>query len=718
MAKYLYEDNIKAFAKFRKQIVQAKISVDELIPQKFLFDDFAKGIIHLEGSGVPLDERYQAGLEDFLMICLDVYTYSETGAVLIDDHTYDILMNIWMHHTGGRRLSQSDYIKSKTTWGFVKHQAPFMVGTINAKLYTVDELELKLDEMQRMGARKLFYAPKFDGVSGVVKWDGNHVTFAATRNNGVQGQDITPLIQQMEMARQIFSGRPAGWYKCELVVSTDDYNKLKELKGYANRRSAASAIVSTPGNIDLASYLMAIPLAHVDFEGRHVNYLAREYLRQAGYTGIINEADFDVETVYDTITDILHFIRQPSFAFRVDGVVLFPVATEFDEPNLVDLMANAAAYKVNTQETITHVVRVYMSVGRTGLGKPMAEVQPCDLNETVCTDISLGSMDIFSGLGLHRDEEVIAYAAGDVIPQLRLPDTRNYPRNSPRLKMDIHCPYCGEAMRFKKGSGTDVYCLNPSCPRVRSGKIVNFLEKLEVADGFRDETFYKLVDMRLVQGIKDLFNLKKIQPELSKILGSTNAENLIEACEELRTKEFEISRVIGACGIENIAIRTCQKIFGEYTLGYLMDLPADRAYVRLMALEGVGEVTASTLADWLEQNKEFVKFLLATMNIVEDPVVYATVVFTGFRDPVYEEKFKKTGFPVAPRVTSDTVACVFLGDTTTGKARQAALKKIPLLHYADIDFLLKFLEEEAEYIARQPGTFDRADLIRDLKRRI
>ena len=717
MVKYLYEDNVKQFAKFRKQVIQGKILVDDLMQYKPIFDDFAQGIIYLERNGLPLDDVYKQALEDCLMLCNDVYSYSEEGNMLIDDNEYHKLIQIF-HDMTGRHLSTLDYIQSKSSWGFVQHEAPFMVGTINAKLYTADELRDALDRMVKWGARKILYAPKFDGVSAAVKWDGQRIVSGTTRNDGIKGQDITQLIQGIEDAKHIYQGRPAGWYKNELAMSTVDFNELCKIHKYANRRSAVSAIVSTPKHLEWAQFVTSIPLAYVDFGGTMVNYLAKTYLRDAGYTGVISEGDFSIEMVYDTVEDILHFIRQPSFPFRVDGVVMFPCATDYDVPNLNDLMAAACAYKVNTQETISHVKRIYMSVGRTGLGKPMAEVEPCDLNETVCTEVSLGSMDICSGLQLHQDEEVVLFAAGDVIPQLRLPDKRNYPRNSVKLKMDIHCPHCGQPMRFKKGSGTDVYCLNQDCPRVRSGHIVNFLEKLDLAQGYRDETFYRLVDMGVIKNIRDLFDLEKIRPQLSKFMGPVNADNLIKAMDDVREQEFEVSRVIGACGIENIAIRTCQKIFGEYTLSYLLSLPADRVYMRLMAIEGVGDVTASTLAEWLEKNKDFVDFLQSHMNITEDPVVYGNVVFTGFRNGEYEKLFKKCGFPVSPRVTSDTIACVFVGDTTTGNAKKAAAKKIPLLHFADIDFLLKFLQDEADYIARQPGTFNRADIVRDLKRRL
>lgn len=711
----LYAKAIKEFSRLRRDLVKGRIGVDELKRSKIYFDDFAQGIIKLEAQGLPVSDDLAKGVEDFLMLCLDSYAYSTDGSVLVDDHTYDTIMRIW-RDWGNDYIAHADPIQASSMWGFRRHEAPFMVGTISKKLYTPDELEAALENAQVHGYRYLRYAPKFDGVSVSIKWLYGRIVYAVTRYDGVEGQDITQVIQVMNDAKHIFTGEmPDGYYKCEIAVSTEDFNALQEVKPYANRRSAASAIISTPNNAELGIYLTVIPLAWVNLEKTQMRYIAAEYLN-----GVLdyNPKEMRMAVVLENIEQILHHIRQPSYPFRVDGVVLFPMHDENDLPNVEDLMADCFAYKINTQEAITHVQDVYMSVGRTGQGTPMAHVEACDLNETVCTEVTLGSMDIFSGLGLRKGEEVIVYAAGDIIPQLRRPDIRKYPRGAAVLPMNIRCPYCKSVMRFKQGSTANIYCLNPECPRVVSGKIVNFLEKLDACEGIRDETIMRICDAHIIRTIRDLFYLESKRRQLVKCIGPTNTDKFIDGIQEMTLKEYEVSQVIGACGIEDIAIRTCQAIFSEYTINYLLSLDTEKAYRRLMCLPGFGHKTVVKFVDWIDANRDFIQFLLTHMHIIDDAITYGNIVFTGFRNKDYVVPFKRIGFPVVESVNGDTVAVVYVGDLETGNGRKAKKKRLPLIHFSDIDQLLDILSEISDYIQKAPGTYDKDAIIRDIRHQL
>lgn len=712
----IHNATLTELKKIRRQVKKNDLHVDDVLrTKKTVFDDFARGLLGLEAEGMPLSDEVIDAMENFLMICLDVYTYSETGGVLVDDHTYDVVMNIWKR-CGGAHLQYADTIQNNALWGFRKHESPFMVGTISNKIYTVDELKFNLEKLQLAGFSRLKYAPKFDGVSAAVDWDGEEITSGVTRNDGVKGMDITKVIQVMNQQKHIFTKQmPPGHYKCELVVSTEDFNALCEIKGYANRRSSASAIVSTRTNLPYAIYLTAIPLAWVNFQGTQMQYLAGNYLPEKLQP---NPRVMDIDFVYANIEDIMNYIRQPSFPFRVDGVVLFPMLTENDAPNLADLMAHCLAYKINTQEAITHVKNVYMSVGRTGLGTPMVEVEPCDVNETVCTSASLGSMDIYSGLHLRRGEEVTIYAAGDVIPQLKKSDIRKYPKNAPILQMDIHCPFCGAVLRFKRGSTANIYCLNPQCSRVKSGKIVNFLEKLDACEGFRDKIILKMVEKRLVSSIQDLFALDKKRDVMVTEIGPTNTDKFLAGLNELKQNEYEISQIIGACGIDGCSTNTCRTIFADFTLDYLMHLDHETLQRRLLNIEGIGISTAETFANWLFDNRDLVNFLIQNMNVMDDSITYGNVVFTGFRNKEYVPIFKELGFPVWSGVNKDTVAVVYVGDITTGNGQKAAKKKLPLVHFSEIDTLVKILKDISKQLQIDPTKYDKEECVRDIKRNL
>lgn len=707
---------IRSIPTIRKKIRSGKMTIREVEDLHEAFTAYANTVLSQDRSGKGIDRNIRETLEDYLMICLDVYTYSDDGGVLIPDYTYDQVMTVFCNLNQCDRLSQSDYIMSTTIWPFVKHEAPFMVGTINRKVYDLETLKYFLEMLKGDGYRRILYAPKFDGISTAITFRHGQIERAVTRNDGVQGQDITEVIRRMNRRKHTFNkDLPDGYYKCEIVVSTGDFEELIKQKPYVNRRSAAAAIVSAPSNLIYAEYLSVIPLAWVNFEGRKMKYLAWQYA-----DGLVEQPNcFDLDVVYENIERILAHIRSAEYPIRVDGVVLFPIRELEEEPNTTDLMANCLAYKVNTQENRTKVDYIYMSVGRMGLAKPMVHVVPVEVNETIVQDVTLGSMTLFASRNLHEHEEIIVYAAGDVIPQVKMPDPRVYPKDAKRLKMDINCPYCGKKLRPKFEKGADYWCLNPRCPRVLSGKIANFVDRLDICEGFRDQTFYTLVDNKVVSTITDLFTLETKYERVAELLGSrVDADKLMTGLKDLKNRQFEVSQVIGALGIDNIAQRTCQAIFSDVTLEYLLSMKKSRVEMCLMQVPGIGATTARDFSNWLNENRDLIDFLLHEMQIVDDKLTYGAVCFTGFRNKDYAEIFKGLGFPVLDRVTRDTVACVYAGDVNTGNAKKALSKDIPLVHVAQMDMLVEELKHRSQELQQRELEYSKQSMMRDIRRNV
>ena len=140
---------IRSLPRIRKRLTSGTMSVDDIVAMKDDFSKLAYFIIDQDRDKGKIDDELIGILKDFLMICLDVYTYSDNGDVLIPDYTYDQVMGIYCDAAKCERLAYADYISSSTIWPFVKHEAPFMVGTISRKVYDLDTLEMYLDEFQR-----------------------------------------------------------------------------------------------------------------------------------------------------------------------------------------------------------------------------------------------------------------------------------------------------------------------------------------------------------------------------------------------------------------------------------------------------------------------------------------------------------------------------------------------------------------------------------------
>jgi len=624
-------------------------------------------------------------LEDFIMICLDYYTYSEYGDVLITDPEYNKLMNVYIE-CGFPALIHADIIKGQTMWTFIKHEVPGMVGSVN-KIYLKEELEKYLESWRKRGTnRKYVLAPKFDGVSTCIKVCKGRIMLGVTRNSGYEGQNITQIVANAHNTN-IFKDTkayPDGYYKCELVVTQTDFIKLLEEKSYANRRSATSGIVNTPKNLYLAKYITIIPLVYYD------GVLNTEYIPPDSYV----ITDITVDSVLEDINKMLFKIRSADYEVRTDGTILYPIGDDVNI-NLSDVMDTSIAFKVNTEQAYTTIDYGYVSVGRLGYAVPMVHVKPVEVNETRVTDVSLSSFDKYAGMDLREGEKIIVYSAGNVIPQLAIPERREYKASAPMLKIRKRCPYCNEKLTRL---GNEYKCTNSDCIRVKSGQIVNFLVKLkvdEVADG-KVESLYAA---KLIDDIPSIFDLKAEDIQNLEGYGETSADNIIKHINELQSRPIPLSTFIGALGIQDISEKKCRNIFKYVSLKDLYEKSDDKLLRKVVNAENTGLRTAEVFVDFVKHNRKLIKQLADRMNIVNDITWKGNVVFTGFRNPEYEQKLNELGYELSDSVNKSTIAVVAMSynkydGNQTGKIKNALAKNIDILQLSEIDTLINALKRK------------------------
>lgn len=627
-------------------------------------------------------------LTDLIMIFLDYYIYSNSGDILISDHEYDLLINHYIDN-GGSMLSKSDKLENQTQWEFVRHENPGMVGTVK-KIYTFEELVSYFNKNSSSKGRRTFrIAPKFDGISSAIKINSNgKILMGITRNDGVEGQDITNVVRNAKNSEEIsayyaFQLKSSGtmWVKTELCVTTEDFNKLIEEKQYKNRRSATSGIVNSPKNLDLAKYVTIIPLAAYNSDSDDIEYVPLD-------SQLVTPRDpYDL---MEAIEKMLSKIRDAKYPLRTDGVVIYPIGDDI-LPNFDDIMDNAIAYKVNTEEGLSPVEYGYVSVGRLGYAVPMLKVFPVEVNETTVTDVSLGSFDKFANMDIHEGEQVLIYSAGDVIPQAKLPEERRYKANAPLLKIKKICPYCNEKLtRYTKGT---YKCENPDCFRVQSGRIANFIIKLK-AENVSDKTIDELMANHLIDDIPDLFKLSVNQIAELPGFGEESAKIIVNEFNKIKNTETSVSSLLGALGIPGISEKKCQKILKVMTIKDMLKTKKDKLVYQLLAADNTGLTTSEIFVDFIHSNKKLITKLMDEMNIVNDIEWKGNVVFTGTRNPELEKEFNKLGYEISNNVNGKTIVVIdasYMHEST--KCKAARKKGIDIVHISDADNILKSLKK-------------------------
>lgn len=659
-----------------REMVMNTGEVSFLGNHKHEFLDFANQV--LVGKVKPNNPD----LKLFIELCLDYYTYSPEGDVLIPDSMYDAVMNVY-RSGGNATIVFADSINGKK-WNFIKHKVPGLVGTLG-KCYTLKELRAYFDKHSVI--KRYILAPKFDGISCAIEIKNGEIISASTRYNGYEGQDITQLVKRANNAHKFYKKfHDTGFYKCELCVSTESFNELVKIQKYANRRSATSAICNTPTNIHLAQFITIIPLLYYDAPHNEVEYIAPYQFEVSYYTA----AD-----LMDTMEEFLEKIRTREFPFRVDGVVIYPHPSEYWRPNEDDLMDNAIAYKVNTAENKTTIEFGYMSVGRLGKAIPMLRVKPVEVNETIVEDVSLGSWEKFCSMGLMEGEEVIVFSAGDVIPQVKLPSMRLNIEYREPLKIKRRCPYCGEKLeRF----GGEYYCTNQDCVRIITGRIANFIIKLGV-EGFSDKTVEAIYQDLGVKTIHEFLNLTI--DDIRKVDGMeiTSATNLYNEIQRIRHTPISIATLFGALGIEKISEKKARMLFEGVSLKDIQNVKKlEKLYIKLTSTSGIGHKTAETFIRFLQSHGDEINDILHDMTIGKDVKYKGTIVFTGLRpSPEIKEMMKQYGYEEGSSVTNNTLCVVAASIENESTKMKAANKKgIPVIYLSKLEEFLQQTQYEEE----------------------
>ena len=648
------------------KIKNKKLPLKDLPIHAGMIKGFAEAIIN--GNYIPSQE----GLYALLMLNLDQYSYGNNGDVILSDHEYDLLHILYVDH-GGKQIIYPDTFDSQ--WKLVPHKAKWMVGSV-AKSYTVDEIYDFIDETCRstnMNAYEITWvvSPKFDGISACLEIKNHQLIQAITRGTRAEGQDITAVVANVANLQDILSTYNTGYLKVELCVPQKYFEPLK-LQGYKNRRSATSAIVNSPKNLNNAQYIEAVPLlwyeSRDDEYGYHIDYNPPDAITIKGVESKVQ--------IMGYMLKLLAQLKNPDnhYEYRVDGVILFPMI-RYKELN--DVMENSMAFKINTAEALTTIKYGYVSMGRTGRAVPMIKVEPCEVNETIVEDVTLGSFQLFKAMHLYEGEKVVIYSAGDVIPEMKFPEKRMIPDGAQLLRIPEICPYCGSEL-------VNATCPNPVCKRKITGRITNFLERTDITSDISDKTIEDLYDAKKIRNIVDIFKL-----QVNDIAGldgytQTGALKMINQFNTLRTTPISYSRFFGSLGCPGISLKIASGIFDVTTMDELLRTKGWGRINLLMCVDKLGLTRAQIISDFIDQNYQEIYELMQIMNLVKDRKYFGNVVFSGFRDSSWEAKFDQIGFRVGDSVTRETAACIVANMGTT-KAKAALKKGTPLYLSTEIE---------------------------------
>lgn len=537
--------------------------------------------------------------------------------------------------------------------------------------------------------------PKLDGLAISLVYENGNLVRAATRGDGLTGEDITHNVRTIKsVPLRLRSDTPPALLEVrgEVVMPKAGFIRLNEQaaarneKIFANpRNAAAGSLRQLDPRVTAKRPLEFYAYSAVRCEGlmpAPTQFGVLQQLRELGFR-ISQEVRAGqgpgfVQAFYDDVHR-----RRDSLPYEIDGVVIKVDSVKWQqELGFVSRAPRwATAYKFPAQEAITLLQAVEFQVGRTGAITPVARLKPVMVGGVTVSNATLHNFDEIERMDVRVGDSVVIYRAGDVIPKLVRVLTDRRPEQTQPLKLPKQCPVCGSDIERPEDEAIARCSGGLFCPAQRKEALKHFVSRRALdVEGLGDKWIDQLVEQGLIKTSADLFCLKKEQLIDLERMGDKLADNLLRAIDKSRTTT--LPRFLYALGIREVGEATALNTahhFGNLDAIMMADESA------LMQVPDVGPVVAESIATFFRQehNQEVIHLLrergvhwqdLEAQGAREQPLAGQTWVLTGSltgmsRDQA-KEKLQKLGAKVAGSVSRKT-HCVVAGEAAGSKLTDA-----------------------------------------------
>lgn len=610
--------------------------------------------------------------------------YYELDNPTVSDAEYDALYDelLALEEFTGVTLpdSPTKRVGGKTNVGFkqVVHKERLYSLDKSKTVEGVEEWLKKISKGEKDEPVTLEY--KYDGLTLNISYENGVLVRAATRGDGVTGEDVTEQVKTIEnVPRTIpFLGQIDVQGEGLMPLSSlEKYNETAKVPLKNARNGVAGAI----RNLDVAE----TKARRLSFFAYNVGFHSgitfstqeevHEFLRSQGF----NVGDyFKLVTDYSEIVGLLADaeLLRPTLDFLIDGMV-FKV-NDFRLRETLGFTEKfprwALAYKFKAEEKSTLLEKVIWQVSRTGKLNPLAVLTPVDIGGATVSRATLSNYSEILRKKIRVGDRVFVRRSGDVIPEI-MGVAEESPDATDVLKPTV-CPVCGSPVIQ---DGIFLYCSNKeSCaPRIIS-QIEHFCSKdgMDI-DGLSEKTIEQFYEEFGLKTVDELFSLTK--EDLLSLEGfkDKKAENIVNSIN--KSKKTTLAKFITALGVPGVgkkAAKVLEETFGS--LDRLMSASADE----LSSIEDFGLITASKIVDFFqnEENKKLIEKLLAqgiefekeeeTEGVFSGKTVVITGTLESYKRAAAQSEIKKRGGKVSDTV-SKSVNLVVQGEGAGSKLAKA-----------------------------------------------
>ena len=531
---------------------------------------------------------------------------------VITDREYDALMAALIRlETAYPNLRTPDSPSLKvggepiTSFTQVTHQVP-MLSIDN--LFEEQELIDWTNGLQKtLGRADLDYTVeyKIDGVAISLTWQDGTLVRAATRGNGMVGDDVTANARVIAgIPLRLMTPAPPATLEVrgEVLILNEDFAAFQAAQVAAGEEPFKNPRNAAAGALKLLDPTLA--------RQRHLRFLAHgvgfaEGIAWASYDSFLQSIrDFGIPTTPNVqhavgLQPLLQVCTQmiavvPELPFEVDGLVI-KLNTLADRERLGTTSKSPRwirAWKWERYEAETRVRDISVQVGKTGTITPVAELEPVEIAGTTVSRASLHNRDELDRLGLRIGDSVIVEKAGKIIPHILRVNEAARTGEETVWKFPSKCPDCRTPV-VKDENGVYIRCPNPACPAQLRETLIFFASRPAMnIDGLGEKLVEQLLASKLVDGIPSLYRLRDRRSELAALdrMGDKSIEKLLSGIDNSRQQP--LWRLLTGLNIRHVGqtnARTLAAAFGT------LEAIAEQSPESLSQVDEIGEVIAASV---------------------------------------------------------------------------------------------------------------------------
>lgn len=548
---------------------------------------------------------------------------------------------------------------------------------------------------------------KIDGLSISLSYENGVLVRAATRGDGLRGDDVTANVRTIRSIPLRIPETGSLEVRGEVFYPRTAFRRLnaeREAAGeplFANPRNAAAGTIRLLDSRVTAQRRLSAWIYSIA-QSPSLPATQAETLERLRTLGLPTHPHFRQCATFEEVREFVDRWEsaRTDLDFETDGVVV-----KVDDRRLQQELGATAksprwaiAYKYRAEEATTVVREISVQVGRTGTLTPIAHFDPIVLGGTTVKRATLHNYEDLARKDVRVGDTVIVEKGGDVIPKVVRVVLGERPSKSAPFEMPATCPVCGDAIVREAGE-VAARCVNPSCPAVVREAITHFCSRRAMKiEGLGEKLVDQLVSEGLLSDVASVYALSAEDLARLDRWGEKSATNLIGEID--RSKDNDLARLVFALGIRHVgekAAATLARHFGS------LDAMLAAGEEDLQSVEEVGPNTAAAVVAWFShpRNREMVeKLRRCRVNFLSresrptqgGPLSGRTVVITGTLSGVTREeaarRLESAGAKVGSSVSRKT-DYVVAGEAVGSKLEKAKSFGVPTVTWEE---MLEILE--------------------------